>query len=138
MKCGRCAGSDWWKVSCFSLTVLMSHGSLGADPAAAGTFLPGPLALAEAHAKSGDLMMAEVDSTNAKSASGPVADPSTGSVSVGSSSIGSHTISGGPFPPQPLNFPASVNRGPGWTVPQGPYRPLPAPPSTTTIKKSPE
>lgn len=83
-------------------------------------------------------MTAQSDNANQNGAAQPLAEPSPGSASLGSSSIASHTTSGGPFPPQPLNFPANVNRGPGWTVPQGPYRPLPAPPSTSTVNKPPE
>lgn len=71
-----------------------------------------------------------VEGAVSSSPSGP-----SGSAPVGSSTIGSHTVSGGHFPPQPLNFPPEVNQGPGCTVPEGPYRPLrpSAEPSTKKV-----
>lgn len=64
--------------------------------------------------------------------------PSFGSASVGSSTTSGHTVKGGRFPSQPLNFPPEVNQGPGWTIPEGPYRPLPSRPPGQTTKKLPE
>jgi hypothetical protein len=66
----------------------------------------------------------------------PASSPSSGPIK--SATTGSRTVSGGRFPSQPLNFPPEINQGPGWTVPQGPYRPLPARPPVSTTKSAPE
>lgn len=62
---------------------------------------------------------------------------SRGSALVGSSTTGGHTVRGGHFPSQPLNFPPDVNKGPGWTIPNGPYRPLPSAPPESAIVGAP-
>jgi hypothetical protein len=86
--------------------------------------------------------MAEDNNANTDGASGPTtgsAPPSApGSAAVGSATTGSHAVRGGRFPSQPMNFPPEVNQGPGWTVPEGPYRPLPSNPAQPTSKKAPE
>ena len=48
----------------------------------------------------------------------PPASP--GSATANTVPVGSHTITGAPFPHQPLNFGPEVNRE-GWTVPTGPF-----------------
>jgi|SRR5712692_1527679 len=66
------------------------------------------------------------------------APASMDSRSISSSAAGSHKVRGGHYPSQPLNFPADINKGPGWKVPEGPYRPLPPPPPESSTKKAPE
>jgi hypothetical protein len=56
----------------------------------------------------------------------PPASP--GTATSGSSSSPAQTVNGAHFPHQAPNFPKEVNEGgKGWTVPEGPTRPAPAP-----------
>lgn len=57
---------------------------------------------------------------------------------MNSATAKSHTVSGGHYPPQPLNFPPDVNQGPGWKVPKGPYRPLPSSQPPSSPQKAPD
>ena len=76
------------------------------------------------------------DDARPTTASSP--SPSPDAAPMGSSTTGSHTVSGGHFPPQPLNFPPEVNQGLGRQVPEGPYRPLPPRPPESSPKRAPE
>jgi hypothetical protein len=99
-------------------------------------------ALAADTADTGDFVMVEdddgINGSHSKPAAGSSPLSSSGSAPVVSSTTGGHTVSGGRFPPQPLKFPPGVNQSPGWTVPVGPYRPLPSPPAAQTSKRLPE
>jgi hypothetical protein len=93
-----------------------------------------------AAAGSGSLVKVTDDIADKSAASGAAAaaspSASPDAAPLGSSTTAAHTVSGGRFPSQPLNFPPEVNQGPGWKVPRGPYRPLPAPPPVSTPKKA--
>lgn len=112
---------------------------LSPPPALAATDVGHSAALADC---TGYLLKAEDDDADQGGDSRPTAKSSppssSGSAPVGSSTTGSHTVRGGRFPSQPLNFPPEVNQGPGWTVPQGPYRPLPSRPPESSTKEVPE
>jgi hypothetical protein len=113
----------------------------GRGPAAG---LPEPILHSAGFAVAGSGRLVNVtDDTAGKSGASGAAVAASPSASpdaapLGSSTAAAHTVSGGRFPSQPLNFPPEVNQGPGWTVPQGPYRPLPAPRPASTPKKAPD
>lgn len=61
-----------------------------------------------------------------------------GTATAGSNSSPAQTVSGAHFPAQAPNFPKEVNEGGhGWTVPEGPDRPAPAPSQESTVKPAP-
>ena len=61
----------------------------------------------------------------------PPAAPGAGNSLTGSSPA--HVVNGAHYPYQPPNFPGEANEGGhGWTVPNGPNRPKPGPPSSSS------
>lgn len=68
-----------------------------------------------------------------------IAPAAPGNAASGTSSSPAQTVNGGHYPYQPPSIPKEVNEsGKGWTVPEGPERPAPAPSQPSGVQPAPK